>query len=148
MDLRGSMGRFYLGLVINELRLANGSVGQGVSHNSILYLDLIAYTDRCTVSRLADMLHIARSAVTLKVKELEKLGLVTKTQSEEDRRVYYLHVNEKVRAEYRIYDRALYAVLDKVEGSYSPGEIDLLCRMLEDIHRSLCELNGREKGED
>ena len=61
------------------------------------------------------MLHIATSAATLKVKELEKLGLVSKTQSEEDKRVYYLTVNEAVRAEYKAYDQSLYAALDQVE---------------------------------
>lgn len=147
MDLRQSMERFYVGMVVNELRLANGAISQGITHNSLLYLDLIAYTDKCTVSRLADMLHIAKSAVTLKVKELERLGLVTKTQSDEDKRVFYLSVNEPVRAEYRAYDRALYAALDEVERRYSPEEVAMLCDMLESIHRSFCQLSQLEKGE-
>lgn len=145
MDLRKSMERFYVAMVINELRLGNGAVSQGITHNSLLYLDLIAYTDKCTVSRLADMLHIAKSAVTLKVKELEKLGLVSKTQSEEDKRVYYLTVNQAVRTEYKAYDRALYAALDKVEERYAPAQVDMLCDMLEIIHRSFCE---QERGEE
>lgn len=145
MDLRKSMERFYVGMVINELRMGNGAISQGITHNSLLYLDLIAYTDKCTVSRLAQMLHIATSAATLKVKELEKLGLVSKTQSEEDKRVYYLTVNEAVRAEYKAYDQALYAALDQVERRYGPEQVDMFCDMLQIIHQSFCEL---EKGEE
>lgn len=147
MNLRQSMERFYIGMVINELRLANGSVSQGITHNSLLYLDLIAYTDKCTVSRLADMLHIAKSAVTLKVKELERLGLVTKTQSDEDKRVFYLHINEQMRAEYQAYDQVLYAALDEVERSHSPQEVAMLCGMLETIHQSFCRESDLQKGE-
>ncbi len=145
MDLRKSMERFYVGMVINELRMGNGAISQGITHNSLLYLDLIAYTEKCTVSRLAQMLHIATSAATLKVKELEKLGLVSKTQSEEDKRVYYLTVNEAVRAEYKVYDQALYAALDQVERRYRPEQVDMFCDMLQIIHQSFCEL---EKGEE
>ena len=140
MDLRKSMERFYVGMVINELRMGNGAISQGITHNSLLYLDLIAYTEKCTVSRLAQMLHIATSAATLKVKELEKLGLVSKTQSEEDKRVYYLTVNEAVRAEYKVYDQALYAALDQVERRYRPEQVDMFCDMLQIIHQSFCVL--------
>ena len=127
MDLRQSMERFYVGMVVNELRLANGAISQGITHNSLLYLDMIAYTDKWT--------------------ELERLGLVTKTQSDEDKRVFYLSVNEPVRAEYRAYDRALYAALDEVERRHSPEEVAMLCDMLESIHRSFCQLSQLEKGE-
>ena len=44
----------------------------------------------CTVSTLANTLHITKSAVTIKVNELERLGMVTKTRSETDRRVIQL----------------------------------------------------------
>ena len=148
MDLRKGMERFYLDLVVNELRLGNGAVSQGITHNSLLCLDIIAYTDKCTVSKIADMLHIAKSAVTLKVKELEKLGLVTKTRSAEDKRVYYLNVNQAVREEYNAYDRVLYKALDEVERRFAPQQVELLCQMLELIDQSFCDLDKLEKGED
>ena len=67
--------------------------------------------------------------------ELERLGLVTRTRSERDKRVYYLHINEQLRAEYRAYDQILYGALDELEARYTPQQVDLLCEMLDAINR-------------
>ena len=50
MDLRQKMDRFYLDLVLNELRLANSSQLGHLTYNSILYLDIIAYQENCRIS--------------------------------------------------------------------------------------------------
>ena len=118
MSLQSKLDRFYLDMVINELRLANFSCYEHVTYNSLLYLDIIAYKEHCTASYIADALHVAKSAVTLKVKELEKLGLVHKTRSQEDKRVYYLHVNEKLLEDYKAYDRVLHRALGEIETTF------------------------------
>ena len=119
MDLRQKMDRFYLDLVLNELRLANSSQLGHLTYNSILYLDIIAYQENCTVTYIADTLHVAKSAVTLKVKELEKLGLVEKVQSPTDKRVFYLSVNQQLLEQYKAYDQVFYRALGEVEESYT-----------------------------
>lgn len=129
------MNRFYFDMVVNELRLANYNSYQSVTYNSLLYLDIIAYKEKCTVSYIADILHVAKSAVTLKVKELEKLGLVKKIQSSEDKRVHYLEVNETLLEEYKAYDRVLNGALDEVEKKYSAAELKILFDMLDTINR-------------
>lgn len=135
MSLQSKLDRFYLDMVINELRLANFSCYEHVTYNSLLYLDIIAYKEHCTASYIADALHVAKSAVTLKVKELEKLGLVHKTRSQEDKRVYYLHVNEKLLEDYKAYDRVLHRALGEIEKTYSPEEVRTFCSMLDIINR-------------
>lgn len=135
MDLKKMVDRFYLDMVINELQLANYNHYQHVTYNSLLYLDIIAYKEKCTVSYIAEVLHVAKSAVTLKIKELEKLGLVVKKQSQQDKRVYYLYVNEKLLEEYKAYDRVLYAALDEIKVKYSKEDIENLCDMLGTINR-------------
>lgn len=146
MKLRSVVDRFYLDMVINELRLANDRTLRHVTYNSLLYLDMIAYQPDCTVSSIADALHIAKSAVTLKVKELERQGLVTKTQSAEDRRVYHLAVNPGVLEAYRAYDRVLYRALDEIETRYSQDELQILCGMLDTINRHFEQENQRQEG--
>lgn len=135
MDLKKTVNRFYFDMVVNELRLANYNSYQSVTYNSLLYLDIIAYKEKCTVSYIADILHVAKSAVTLKVKELEKLGLVKKIQSSEDKRVHYLEVNETLLEEYKEYDRVLNGALDEVEKKYSAAELKILFDMLDTINR-------------
>ena len=108
MDLRDSLCRFYYDSTVSDLRQVNKTGGGELSYNSIMYLDVISYQQAlgvCTVTTLADTLHISRAAATIKVGELVKLGLVTKTRSEEDRR--------------------------QVEAAYSQDEIDLFCAILD-----------------
>lgn len=133
--LKDKVDRFYLDIIISELRFANTSTINHLTHNSLLYLDIINYTENCTVSYIAHALHVAKSAVTLKVKELEKLGLVEKIQSKEDKRVFYLKVNETLVEEYKEYDRILYKALDEIEEIYSPEDVRMFCGMLDVINR-------------
>lgn len=135
MNLKEKMDRFYLDTIINELRLANNSSFQNITYNSLLYMDIIAYKKECTVSYLAEALHVAKSAVTLKVKELEKLGLVFKEQSREDKRVHFLRVNQEVLDRYKEYDAVLYGALDEVEERYQPEQIQLLMDMFDIINQ-------------
>lgn len=148
MNLRGTVDRFYLDMVINQLRLANFNCYQHVTYNSLLYLDIIAYTENCTVSYLSNILRVAKSAVTLKVKELEKLGLVEKVQSSEDKRVFYLHVNEMLLKEYEAYDQVLYGALNEIEEKYSTSEINAFCNMLDTINKHFNEENSFRKGSE
>ena len=90
MDLRDSLNRYYYDVTVSDLRQISRTGGGELSYNSIMYLDVISYQraqGECTVSTLANTLHITKSAVTIKVNELERLGMVTKTRSETDRRV-------------------------------------------------------------
>ena len=135
MDLRQRMERLFVDRTVSELQHAHSDTNQSVTYNSLLYLDLIAYTPDCTAGYLAETLHVAPSAITSKVRELERLGLVTRTRSERDKRVYYLHINEQLRAEYRAYDQILYGALDELEARYTPRQVDLLCEMLDAINR-------------
>lgn len=140
MDLKKKVNRFYLDMVINELRLANqAGMYQSVTYNSLLYLDIIAYRENCTVSYIAEALHVAKSAVTLKVKELERLGLVTKTRSEEDGRVHFLKVNEALLEEYKAYDRVLNSALDEAEAEYTPEQLEIFCGIMDKINRRFAE---------
>ena len=135
MELRKKVDRFYYDMAVSQMQLANMEYHHQVSYHSILYLDLIAYTKDCTVSKLSKLLHVAPSAATLKVKELQRLGLVEKIQSQEDKRVYYLYVNERLKKEYEAYDRVLYGALDEIEATFSQQEVQTLCKMLDTINR-------------
>ena len=118
------------------------SIYPSMTYNSFLYLDLIAYKDDCTVSYLADALHVSKSAVTSKVNELIKLGLVVKTQSEKDRRVYYLTVSPEVAADNRQYDKRLNRAVRVLEERYGEKELGTFRGMLELLSASYLEEPG------
>lgn len=134
MSLEKSLAEFFYSRTLNELRLMNSNkLYPNISYNGLLYLDLISYTENCTVSYLAKMLHISKSAVTMRVNELIEHGWVTKTQSETDKRVFYLSVTKELEEDYYEYDLSLTRIIRKVEKNYTEEEIKMFSQMLGDI---------------
>lgn len=124
MDLRCNIIKFYQDYILNELKLMNNSkFDNKITYNSLLYLDLIDSTENCTVSYIANVLHIAKSSVTLKVKELERLGLVEKKQSKQDKRTYYLSTTHKAKDLFKVYDLSLDHAVSEIEKHYSEEDI-------------------------
>lgn len=124
--------RFYYDITLNELRLMNANtIYPNITYNSLLYLDLISYKENCTTSYLADVLHISKSAVTIKVNELIKQGLVIKTQSEKDRRVYFLSLNTDVDEDYKQYDKRLFNAVRALEKNFTGADLEKFCQMLD-----------------
>ena len=121
MDLRDSLNRYYYDVTVSDLRQISRTGGGELSYNSIMYLD---------VSTLANTLHITKSAVTIKVNELERLGMVTKTRSETDRRVIQLDVSPQMTQSLRAYEGPFERAIRLVERSFTPEQIAVFCSIL------------------
>jgi len=131
-DPRKSFARQYYSRTLSELRMMNQvHVAEGVTFNSVLYMDLIAYTEDCTVSKLAEMLNVSKASVTIKVNELVSGGFVEKTVSETDRRIHILRISEDAESPYREEDRLTDLVVKKMREKYSDEEMDKFCEMLD-----------------
>ena len=131
MGLKKMLERFYYELSLNELKLMNESRSlPNLTYNSLLYLDIIDYTENCTVSLLAERLSISKPAVTMKVNELIKQGWLEKTQSENDRRVFYLTLRPQVGEMYEDYRKILNYAVEKMKKEFSGNEIEKFCEML------------------
>lgn len=140
MEIKNAINQFYFDMTIHELRLMNeGNQFGNITYNSLLYLDIIAYKEKCTVSFIAEAMNVAKSAVTVKIKELITLGLVNKTQSETDKRVFYLSVKQEVIDEYKLYDKHLFRAIHEIEEKYSNEQIEVLCDMLTIFSKSFGE---------
>lgn len=134
MKFSDEIGQLYYRILLNELRLLNRSTEfPKLSYNSLLYLDLISMTPNCTISHLAQILHIAKSSVTLKINELVKQGFVIKEQSDADRRVYYLSVSPQIYDEYKNFDKTAQKAIKKLEEKYSESELELVSQMIHDF---------------
>lgn len=146
MNLKKALDSFYYSTALCNLRLMNEKfVDENITYNSLLYLELIfTMNGECTVSRIADLLNISRPGVTLKVNELIKQGLVTKTPDPNDRRKNYLTVNEDAVPQYKIYRYQDNEAVRRITDKYSVEEIGKFCDMLDMIS----EINFEElKGE-
>ena len=133
MDLRDSLNRYYYDVTVSDLRQISRTGGGELSYNSIMNLDVISYQraqGESTVSTLANTLHITKSAVTIKVNELERLGMVTKTRSETDRRVIQLDVSPQMTQSLRAYEGPFERAIRLVERSFTPEQIAVFCSIL------------------
>ena len=136
MDLIKVMDRLYYDTVLSELQMMHGrTCHENITYNSHLYLDLIVYNKNCTVTYLANILHISKSAVTIKVNELVKQGVVEKIQDEKDKRVYYIRATDQVAKEFEVFDKKAKYAAQKIQEKFSEEAIDQLCAMLTEYSR-------------
>jgi len=131
MDIKTSLNRCYRNMTVCDLRLMNEDAGEKLSHHSVMFLELISCHESCTVSSLSELLHISKPAVTKKVNELIRRGLVVKTQSEEDRRVFYLRVSDPVEAVNARYDRPFLRAVRALEAEFTQEELETFCQILD-----------------
>ena len=135
MKLRKALDTFYYSTALCGLRLMNRQfVDETITYNSLLYLELIfSMNGTCTASQIADLLHVSRPAVTLKINELIRQGLVTKSADPNDRRKNYLSVNEEAIPKYKVYRRQDAAAIKRITEKYTEEDIKKFCEMLDII---------------
>ena len=146
MLLRKSLDTFYYSTVLCDLKLMNKQfVDENITYNSLLYLELIFSMDgKCTATRIAELLHVSKPAVTLKINELIRQGLVTKMQDPNDRRKNYLSVNEEAIPKYKVYRRQDDDAIQRITKKYSEDDIRKFCEMLDIISDiNFEEINGK-----
>lgn len=142
MNLRDSLNRLYYNMTIYDVRYVNRSITGNLSYNSIMYLDIIAYQDNCTVSSIAETLGISKPAVTKKVNELIRLGHVVKTQSGKDKRVYYLRASDELQKNSVVYDRPFERALRTIEKKYNPEQLAVLGDIMDIYSQEIMKEDG------
>ncbi len=133
-EVSKAVNKFYHDLAISELQLQNAlRSGDKLTYNDILYLDIIsAHSGEYTSTAIADMLHVSRPSVTKKVNELAEKGYITRKQSESDKRVYYLFINED--AYFDFCENSLESIISKkLTEQFSEQELEILCKALSAI---------------
>lgn len=145
MELRKSLDTFYYSTALCDLRLMNKQfVDENITYNSLLYIELI-YTmnGTCTASKLTELLNVSKPGVTLKLNELLKQGLITKTPDPNDKRKNYLTVNEEAIPQYKVFRRQDSEAIKRIAERYTPEEIGKFCEMLDIISQiNFEEING------
>lgn len=83
-----------------------------------------------TASKIAEMLCVSKPAVTLKINELIRQGLVVKTPDPKDRRQNLLSINEEAVPNYKIYKKQDSLAVKKIAEMFSEEDIEKFCQML------------------
>lgn len=145
MKLSKALNTFYYSTALCDLRLMNKQiVDENITYNSLLYMDII-YTmnGTCTVSKLAEMLHVSKPGATAKVNELLRQGVITKTPAPEDKRKHYLAINDEAISQYKFYRKQNMKAIKRITENFTPEEINQFCKMLDMISEiNFEEING------
>lgn len=108
--------------------IRNSELGEKLSYINIVHLYIISHYEKITVSDLAKRLNLSKPAVTQKINELEKLGMIVKTRSEEDKRVYYISLSEDIRNSCN--ESKMETVIDAVDKHFSKEKKEVFKEIL------------------
>ncbi len=138
MQLRKSLDTFYYSTAICDLQLMNKQlVDENITYNSY------TMNGTCAATKLAELLHVSKPGVTLKLNELMRQELITKTPDSNDKRKNYLSVNDDAIPQYKVFRRQDNEAIKRITGRFTPDEIDKFCEMLDIISEiNLEEING------
>lgn len=97
----------------------------------------------CTASKLAELLNVSKPGVTLKLNELLRQGLITKTPDPNDKRKNYLTVNEEAIPQYKVFRRQDSEAIKRITDRYTMEEIGKFCEIQDIISEiNFEEING------
>lgn len=90
-----------------------------------------------TVNEFAKIANLSSPNAAYKVNNLIKKGYLQKVQSTEDRREYHLYVTQKYLDYYNISYQYLDTVLGRLEGRFTPEELETVAKVLKVMDEEL-----------
>ena len=142
-DVASGLVQYYLKHALVELRVVSRDVfdESQLEYYDTLYLSAISQAGRTTVSDLATSLGVTKPTVSVRVNKLVDEGYVTKVRSEEDGRVFWLTLSDKMKVAYSDEMRIAMAVEQELDDKYNPQEMERFAEMLRDASRLLDDLD-------
>ncbi len=100
-------------------------------------LEVINGLKKPTVRDVASFMKISQPNAAYKISNLEDKGYITKTQSKEDKRVFYLNVTKKYDKFSQTKNKYLADILDTLEKTMSPEDIKKTEEVLKAVYDHL-----------
>lgn len=116
---------------LSELKQFNPTMTDNISYQDSLYINMIAsHPNEYTPSKIADLLGITRPSVTHRINELEKKGYIIKTQSETDKRIFYLNISDECEEYYKNFDKVDIRVANMFIEKYGEENLEKFCEWI------------------
>jgi DNA-binding MarR family transcriptional regulator len=104
-----------------------------LSLRQIFYLDVIARCENPTPSELARIVKVTRPSITAAIDKLERMGLIRKAASDDDRRSYHLHLSDKGREVTNAHQHVHAHLAQQLTNGLEPEEIKTFIRLIHKI---------------
>jgi len=105
-------------------------------------LKLMSNNELYQVGEIAELLGVSNAAASKNIDKLEGLDLVSRTQSEGDRRATLLALRPKGKRLVQAYENLKSERLSPVFEQFDPGEVDELSRLLEKFSAEVLRFEG------
>ena len=116
-------------LLFGRIRERDGSLSATEAYT----VDVIFLLGDPTITKLAETLGISQPNATYKINNLTAKGYVTKSISEDDKRVVRLKVSDRFYRYYGDLDHFADAAVKALESEYTPEELETFQRMLHSL---------------
>jgi DNA-binding MarR family transcriptional regulator len=129
-----------------EAKMIREASPQPLTLAQLHILKLMTTNDQHRVTELADLLGVSPPAATKNIDKLERLGLVARAPSPDDRRATLLSVSARGRRLVDRYEHIKRERLLPVLGEFRPEELDQLASLLERFSVSLLQRERSHRG--
>ena len=119
-----------------------------ISFKDSLFLDTIAETEGCTLSKLAEIACVTRPTVTVRIDRLEERGLVRRVRDESDGRRTILELTDGVRAVYRFEEEMLQGIVSELEARHGEESVRAFIDMVSEATSLMASIQFSGSGKD
>ncbi|NLW42193.1 MAG: winged helix DNA-binding protein [Tissierellia bacterium] len=100
-------------------------------------LEVINGLDQATVRDVAAFMKISQPNAAYKISNLEEKGYITKNQSQEDKRIFYLNVTDKYYGFLELKNENVVTILDEIMENLTSEEIETTTKMMGRINENM-----------
>ena len=115
-----------------------------ITYKDVLIIDAISETENCTASMLADITSLTKPTISVRLKGLEKKGMIRRVRSESDRRVVYLELDPSVADGYRWEEEILQGIVNDLRQRYGDRRVDEFMEMVSDAASTIASCDPKQ----
>ncbi|KAF5086503.1 MarR family protein [anaerobic digester metagenome] len=123
--LSGLMRKFQTQLLTGDLK--------EYTLRQLYYIELIDKNEGISVSELSKKLDVKKSTVSIAINQLIKLGIISKIQSESDKRFYFLQLTLKGKDIMKMHKQVHKNTIKKILKILNPEEVDNFIKIVNKI---------------
>lgn len=115
-----------------QIQLLSGDLKQ-YTLRQLYYIELINKNEGISVSEISKILDVKKSTVSIAINQLIELGIVTKIQSNTDKRFYYLQLTQKGKGIMEIHKQVHKNTIKKILKILDPEEVENFIKIVNKI---------------
>ena len=132
LELVESMDKLNILVHKFQTELLNGELKE-YSLRQLYYIELIDKHEGISVSEISKTLELKKSTISIAINQLIELEIVTKIQSNTDKRVYFLKLTSKGKNIMKLHKQVHKNTIKKIINILNPSEVESFIKIVDKI---------------